>query len=379
MISRDEVEGLMRREVRPGSPVLSVYLDTDQSQEINIERGFETVLKDMLREINQRLDKDEKGKFQADAERVQRFVKEEYHDVKRGLVIFCDQSEDLFQHIELNVRVRSVARWDDTPYVRPLVELLDEYERYCVALADRERARLFTIYLGEIEEHRETEASADVRHIKSSGLDHLRSQMNIERKADEHAHWHFKHVVEWLSWLARKYEFDRLVLAGTDEATSHISALLPTRLQPRVVRRMNMPLDVSDAYVLEETLKVEQEVEREREQELVRELLEAAPKHDRAVVKLGATLRAIDEWRVMHLVYADGFTPPGGECVNCGALYAEKKDACDYCGRAVREVGDLIDRADARVLEMSGKVEEVFGDAATRLRREGSIGALLRW
>jgi hypothetical protein len=49
--------------------------------------------------------------------------------VKRGLVIFCDQSEDLFQHIELNVRVRSVARWDDTPYVRPLVELLDEYER----------------------------------------------------------------------------------------------------------------------------------------------------------------------------------------------------------------------------------------------------------
>lgn len=379
MISREEVEGLMLREVRPGSPVLSVYLDTDQSREINIERGFETVLKDMLREIKQRLDKDEKGRFQADAERVQQFVKEEYRDVKRGLVIFCDDSEDFFQHIELNVTVRSVARWDETPYVRPLVELLDEYERYCVALADRERARLFTIYLGEIEEHRETEASADVRHIKSSGLDHLRSQMNIERKADEHAHWHFKHVAERLSWMARNYEFDRLVLAGTDEATSHISALLPTRLQPRVVRRINMPLDVSDSYVLQETLKVEQEVEREREQELVRELLEAAGKHNRAVVKLGATLRAIDEWRVMHLVYADGFTPPGGQCVNCRALYAEKKDACDYCGRAVREVGDLIDRADARVLEMSGKVEEVFGDAATRLRREGSIGALLRW
>lgn len=378
MISRDEVEGLMVREVRPGSPVLSVYLDTDQSREINIERGFQIVLKDMLREIKQRLDKDEKGKFHADAERVQRFVQEEYHDVKRGLVIFCDESEDLFQHIELNVRVRSIARWDETPYVRPLVELLDEYERYCVALADRERARLFTIYLGEIEEHRETEASADVRHIKSSGLDHLRSQMNIERKADEHAHWHFKHVVERLSWLARKYEFDRLILAGTDEATSHISALLPTRLQPRVVRRMNMLINVSDAYVLEKTLKVEQEVEREREVTLVRELLEAAGT-GRGVVKLGATLRAIDEWRVMQLVYADGFAPPGGQCVNCGALYAEKKDACDYCGRAVREVGDLIDRADARVLEMSGKVEQVFGDAATRLRGEDSIGALLRW
>jgi hypothetical protein len=379
MISRDELEGLMRRDARPGSPVLSVYLDTDQSREINIERGFETVLKDMLREIKQRLEKDEKGKFRAGAERVQRFVEEEYRDVKRGLVIFCDESEDLFRHIELNVRVRSVARWDETPYVRPLVELVDEYERYCVALTDRERARLFTIYLGEIEEHRETEAGADVRHIKSSGLDHLRSQMNIERKADEHAHRHLKHVTEWLSWLARKYEFDRLILAGTDEATSHLSALLPKRLQPRVVRRINMPLDVSDAHVLEETLKVEQEVEREREVTLVSELLEAAGKHERAVVKLGATLRAIQEWRVWQLVYADGYAPPGGQCVNCGALYAEKKDACDYCGQAVHEVSDLIDRADARVLEMSGKVEQVRGWAATRLRGGGSIGALLRW
>ncbi len=76
MISRDEVEGLMRREVRPGSPVLSVYLNTDQSQEINIERGFETVLKDMLREIRQQLDQDTRKEFDGDAERVRQFLEE---------------------------------------------------------------------------------------------------------------------------------------------------------------------------------------------------------------------------------------------------------------------------------------------------------------
>jgi peptide chain release factor subunit 1 len=378
MISRDDLESLARREARKGSPVLSFYLNTDLSQAANVNRAFEVVLKDLLREIERQLDEDERQEFAADAGRVLRFV-EDYREPKRGLVMFCDDSEDFFWHRELNVSVRDGAWWGETPYLRPLVELMDEYERYGVALTDRQRARLFTVYQGEIEEHRETEARADVRHIKSSGLDHLRSQMNIERKADEHAHWHLKHVAELLSRLASKYEFDRLILAGTDEATSHLSALLPARLQPRVVRQMNMPVDVSDAYMLEETLKVEQEVERECEVALVGELLEAAGRHERAVVKLGATLRAIQEWRVWQLVYADGFAPPGGQCVNCGALYAEKKASCDYCGQAVRGVSDLIDRADARVFEMSGKVEEVRGEAASRLREEGSIGALLRW
>ena len=62
-LSRDELEALSQREAKPGSPVLSVYLDTDQSREINIERGFEVVLKDLLREIRQKLNKDVEAKL----------------------------------------------------------------------------------------------------------------------------------------------------------------------------------------------------------------------------------------------------------------------------------------------------------------------------
>jgi len=154
-LSRTDLEALMQREAKPGSPVLSVYLDTDQSQEINIERGFEVVLKDMLREIRQKLDKEARQEFDADAERLRQFV-EEYHDVKRGLVIFCDASEGFLWTRELNVRVRNSPRWNDTPYLRPLIEILDEYERYAVVLTDRKKARFFTIYLGEIEEYAQT-------------------------------------------------------------------------------------------------------------------------------------------------------------------------------------------------------------------------------
>jgi len=36
MVSRREVESLLERETRPDSPVLSVYLDTDQSNVGNV-------------------------------------------------------------------------------------------------------------------------------------------------------------------------------------------------------------------------------------------------------------------------------------------------------------------------------------------------------
>lgn len=377
-LSRADLEELMKRDAKPGSPVLSVFLDTDQSWEINLERAFGAVLKDMLGDIRQKLDKEAQPEFDADAERIRQFVAE-YRDVKRGLVVFCDASEKLFWHRELNVRVRNRARWDETPQVRPLIEMLDEYERYAVVLTDRKQARFFTIFLGEIEIRGQAEAPLEVTRIDEIGTDHIESQMTIQHKADQHAHLHLKNVAELTARLARVREFDRLILAGPVEATSELSGLLPKALRAKVVRQVSLPINGSDTLVLEETLKVEAEIEREHETELVRQLIDAALAHLKAVVKLAPTIQAIQEQRVWQLIYADGFAPPGAQCGNCKALYAGEKAACDYCGQAVKGVSDFIDRAAERVLEMQGRVEEVRGLAAESLQEYGNIGAFLRW
>lgn len=378
ILSRSDLEELIQREAKPGSPVLSVYLNTDQSREINIERGFEVVLKDLLREIRQNLDEGTRPQFDADAERVRKFV-EEYREVKRGLAIFCDSSDNLFWHRELNVRLRNGARWDETPYVRPLLELLDEYERYGVVLTDRKQARFFTFFMGQMEEHSQAVAPLDVTHINAPGTDHIESQMTIQHKADQHAHLHLKNVAETTARLAKIREFYRLILAGQLETTSELFGLLPKALRAKVVRQMSLPINGSDALVLEETLKVEAEIERARETELVEQLIDAAQAHKKAVVKLTPTVRAIQEQRVWQLIYADGFAPSGSQCDTCKALFTEEKANCDYCGQAVKQISDLIDRAAQRVLDLQGRVEEVRGPAAERLEDYGSIGAFLRW
>lgn len=378
MVSRRDLEALRQRQAKPDSPVLSVYLDTDQSKAVNVNRAFEVVLKNMLREVEQPLDKSSKEEFQADAERVLRFL-EDYRKPKNGLVIFCDASENFFWLQELGVSLRDGAWWHETPFLRPLIELVDEHERYGVVLTDREHARLFTVFLGEIEEHREAFAEADVKHIKSPGTDHLLSQMNIQRKADEHAHWHLERVAELMSRLANIHEFDRLILAGPVKAAGELYGLLPKALRVRVVREIHLPVDANEAQVLEETLKIEEEVERRREADLIERLITAAAKKEKAVLGIDETLLALQGGRVWQLVYAEGFTARGAQCTNCEALLAKLTGPCVYCGKAMRVLDDLIETAAERVVDMEGKVEQVRGSAAARFRDAGSIGAFLRF
>lgn len=378
MISREEVLSLKERKATSDGATLSVYLDTDKSKEPNIERGFEVVLKNMLRELKQPLDKKQREQFDVPARRVVDYL-EEYRDVQRALVLFCNGSDDLFWTRPLNVNVRNFASWGATPNVRPLLEIIDEHERYGVVLADRQQARLFTVYLGEVEEIHQAVSDLPVERIKSPGQELSWSETKLQHKADQHAHLHFKHVAEMMSRLTKLREFDRLIVAGTVEATNELVRLLPIALRTRIVRIVQLPIEASPRQVFEVTLPIEQEFERRREAELVESLITSAKKERKGVLGLEDTLIALQEYRIMELVYADGFRATGRQCKNCGALMTGDVAACIYCGGDVRSVDDLVELANAKVLEKEGKVDEVRGEAANRLKQEGQIGALLRY
>src|SRR5437762_13953598 len=74
MISKADIDAIVEREAVPDSPVLSVYLDTDQSKASNLNRKFEASLKDMLRTVEACLDKAQLKSFSADSERVRQYV-----------------------------------------------------------------------------------------------------------------------------------------------------------------------------------------------------------------------------------------------------------------------------------------------------------------
>ena len=377
MISKAEIDAIVKRRAVPGSPVLSVYLDIDQSKAANLDRRFEASLNDMLRSIEKQSDEKQAKSFAADAERARQYVSR-LEPRAKGLILFSDDSEGFFWAREIKAAVRNRARWEDTPYVAPLLEIVDEYERYGVVLLDKESARLFTVFIGEIEEHYDAMAPAPVRHIKTTGTDHWLSQRRFQSKAEMHVHWHVKHVAETLDKLVDQYAFDRLLLGGPVEATSALKPLLSKRVRNRVVERLPLPIKANPQEVLEAALEVERRVERQLEKQIVEELI-IGDAHHPSALGLDPTLRALCEERVWRLIYAQDFNAEGGQCSRCGMLFARAGGSCDYCGAAIKPVDDLLERMVDRALEQDGKVEAVAGDAANRLRQAGGIGAVLRF
>jgi len=131
-----------------------------------------------------------------------------------------------------------------------------------------------------------------------------------------------------------------------------------------VVRRIALPIEANTALLLEETLKIEEEVERQREVDLVGQLITAAHKNRKPCWGSRKPLLALQEWRVWQLVYTAGFNMRGSQCTNCEALLASESDPCAYCGQPVGAVNDLIQLAAERVFDPGGKVEQVRGPAA---------------
>src|SRR5262249_23496475 len=135
----------------PESPVLSVYLDVDQSNAANLNRQHEVALRTRLHALEHGLAEPERSAFRSDATRVERFVAG-YTPRARTLICFADDSADLIWTAQLHTSLPTDVRWNPTPNVRPLVEALDDQERYGVVLVDKRHARVLTVNLGEIEE-----------------------------------------------------------------------------------------------------------------------------------------------------------------------------------------------------------------------------------
>jgi peptide subunit release factor 1 (eRF1) len=377
MITKLRLKELIDYKTKPDSPILSVYLDIDQSNAANLNRMFEVSLFNALREVEERLDNHDLRDFKEDAIRIQQFI-EGYRPQAKGLVIFCDSSEGFIWAYELHVPVKTEVRWSGKPYLRPLLEIIDEHERYGVILTDRSQARFFSIFLGEIEEYREALAKADVSRFKSSGRDHIRSQMRHQRRADTRALWHFKQVADIMEGVSERHAFDRLVLAGPVEATNELFRQLPKALRAKVIGAMALAVEAHERQVLAETLKLMTGAERTGEIGIVEQLIEAAEKQEQATIGLDLTLAAVQSGRVRQLVYAEGWAASGSRCSDCSTLLPDAEQLCGYCGAGLHAVNDLLARAARRVVAMGGVVEQVRGDAATRLQEAGGVGAFLR-
>lgn len=154
MLTELELKELL--EYQAQSPVLSVYLNTEPTA--GSADAHKLNLRSMLKEVG----------LPKDIDAVLRYFDHEFDWSGRSVVVFSCVDEDYFRAYPLAVPVRSRVRVSDRPHVKPLVDLLDSFGGYGVALVDKQGARLFYFHLGELREQ-EGVVGETVRHTKRGG------------------------------------------------------------------------------------------------------------------------------------------------------------------------------------------------------------------
>lgn len=377
-------ENLSQRRAPEDSWILSVYVNLDPALRGDRRGGYKLVVERLLKDLENQIDDEAKREhFREDAEWVRRQVNLHIPGGK-SFALFCDVSDGFTFVEDLPVRVASGAWYGKTPYVRPLLEAWREYERYGVVLVDREKARFLVLSVGQVEEVDEAFQTPAVKHRRTTGTDHMRSQMVFQRRAATWSNWFLKEVGDKVHDMVAVHDIDRILLAGPEEITAELERLLPKAVASRVVGRLRLPISAKPDEVLEAALPVIQELEEQESLLLVEDLVTVARKTEnapKAVTGLNASLNAVNQGRVFQLVILPEHRVPGFHCPGCSVLldHAPPEGACPYCSKPLEPTDDIIWLASERVLSMGGKVEEAHGDEArAALQSAGGIGAYLR-
>jgi len=378
MISHDDIRQLQHYPSGNDSFILSLYLNVDQSDAANLNRGFETRVDDLFRRVAEDQDshEDSKQNFETECQRVRQFLRD-YVPKGKALVVFSDSRHDFWWQRDLQVELPTGLRWSAKPWVRPLLEVIEEHDRFGVVLIDKQHARILAVDAAGMEQQAEILSDVPNKHA-TTGTDNILSQGQMDRDHTNHVQSHAKRVADELAAVIDRMKLNRIVIGGPVEATSMFTATLPKRIQQMIIGMISAPVDASHDRLITELRAVQERAEQEDEAKIVDAMITAAMKGERAVLGVSETLGAVHQGRVYRLVIARDFHVEGKECDSCHVLVTDANEKCSFCAGKLEAAPDLINRASHRVLDMGGKVQLVSGEAAVKLAEAG-IGAVLRF
>jgi len=314
--------------------------------------------------------------FQNNMERIKTSIKK---DIKgdiaknkyRGIALFISEPMNYFVALGFPHKIANSLTVDTSPYIRPLAQLIDEWEHYALILINNNEAKLYTISLGAITDRKRLVAHIMNKHKKGGW-----SQMRFQRLRREAIDQFQKKVVEALEKFIEKEKIVGLVLAGPGEAKLHFKKELPQRLEKIILKVLDYQMDLPDEKLVEaatlEVAKKEQEKSAEAVQLLRNEILRGGE----VVYGISETVRATREGKAELLILSKELKPRGWICEYCQIVELGAKKTCPYCNNKTSEV-DVLEEI-LEFAERAGTNIEFVGDNPM-LEELGGVGALLRY
>lgn len=326
-------------------PVVSLYVGLDPDP---VRRAAGTRVSSLVHELtpwteDHSLPRAQRLSIRGDVERIREAVARERWTPGMNAVFSCSGA-GLFEEIALPRAVRDRVVVDTTPWVRPMLAVLDEYHRSCVLVMDGQAACPWELYLGELEE-------------AGPARDH-------------------KETVEGLQQLFATRQLELLVLGGEHLAVTAFEQELPKEFRERVAGTFAVdPSGATKGDIKEGAQAVVEAYERDEERRWVADVMDRAAAGGLAEVGLERCLWAGSLAAVQELLVQDGITQPGVVCDESRWL-ATAGEECPICGRAMRQTPDIVDELVEVVIDEGGTIEHVQADTPLQEHR---LAASLRF
>lgn len=347
-------------------PVVSMYVGLDAGRP---DRGsLFTRASSLLHEIrpmakDHTLDREVRLSVRGDVERIEAKLTAE-RPKPGSVAIFSCSGNGFYEEIELPRQVRDRIVVDATPWVRPMLAVLEEHHRTCILILDKETARTWELYQGEIRETSEVLDRA-LRKPDYAGW-HGLEEYRVRNKEEELAKKHFRRVAAVLDDFYRAGRFELLAVGGQDHEVPVFLEFLPHRLRGSVAG--TFAIDPHTATIADIRASADAVVDRYEwgeERKWVAEVFEREAAGGLATVGLEDSLWAGSVAAIQRLLVQQDAIAAGVVCDASGWL-AETGDTCIICGQPTRKTDDVIDELCQAVIDTGGTVEHVIADTPLR-------------
>lgn len=307
-----------------------------------------------------------------DLERIEGLVGEELVLSHGGLAVFACSAAGLWRVFHLADKVGPLLVAEHTIRLRPLIEFLTRYERYCTALVGKGRARIFLLDAAGVEERADVFGEVPGRHDQGGW-----AQARYQRHHDDRVMRHLKDTAEETFSVLQQEEFDRLFVGGTEELVSEFVGHLHPYLKERLAGSFPAEMTSSPAEVQQLTMAEAGELREARLGDALEKLRAEVHSGNLGAGGLDDTLHALQKGQVMTLLINEDFESAGVRCTSCGQL--SLSSPCLFCGGETEALPDIAEEVVKQAFLQNCELMFVGGDNKEKLAELGGIGALLRF
>ncbi len=363
-----------------GELIVSIYLPVDSTKLSRQE--YITQLNSMIGKSRESLERDEnlnrnqKKNLLDLFEKIKKYVNEMFWPESAKTLLIYAGEKGFWKEIKLPVVLKPRLIIDPKPHTQVLRNLLQNYKRYGILLIDKEKAQIYSMYLGEIKEY----LAAFISDVPPKV--NYRSQLafkekNILSRIEEKLHHFFKLANDRTFELFRDGKFDSLILAGRKEILSQFKNYLHSYLQQKYIGDILAEPDTSITIIKEKARKIITESENKYKNELINKLIDEYNPNGWSVLGIEATIGALIREQVRIVVYDINFKTDGYICNACNYMTVKPVEECPYCKGKLVYYNDITDEIVETAVNEGGEIGDVDGNE--RLIQAGSIGAVLRY